>query len=512
MTIPPGPPWPTPVSTAAWILRPGPFSQRMRARYGDAFSFRLAKEGYWCVFSHPDAIKQIFTAKDDVLHGGEGSVILRPLVGANSLLMLDEDRHMRERKMLLPPFHGERVKRYAGLIEEIAEQEIDGWPAGETIQLRKPMQRLTLEVIMRAVFGLEDAERLGELRPLLTRLLETTTSPRGMAAQVLLGADGVEKWGVFRSLIEPVDEILFDEIASRRRAEDRHERDDVLSMLIDTDLSDKDLRDQLMTMLIAGHETTATSLSWAVERLVRHPGEWERIRDDEDYADAVAKETLRLRPVLPIASPRKVVKPIEIGGYELLPGVVAIASIYLVHRREDVYPEPHRFKPERWLGTKPGTYTWFPFGGGTRRCLGATLAMFEMKVVLKVMAERLEIHAARPEREPSARRAITLAPGRGAEVVVSPRPVLAHDRRDDHQEREQADEVDVGAGLVVLGQQGEHEPVDGEDRERQREGGEQPVGGLAPEAEEEQRQDEEAERGGAAEHVGHRRSASQISP
>lgn len=428
MSIPPGPRWPTPVSTAAWILRPGPFSERMRRRYGDAWSFKLAKEGYWCVFSHPDQIKQIFTAKDDVLHGGEGSVILRPLVGANSLLMLDEDRHMRERKMLLPPFHGERVKRYAELIEEIAEEEIARWPSGEPIQLREPMQRLTLEVIMRAVFGVEDAERLARLRPMLTKLLETTTSKKGMTAQVILGADGIERFGVFRSLIEGIDEMLFDEIRSRRRDPARTEREDVLSMLVDTDLSDQDLRDQLMTMLIAGHETTATSLSWAVERLVRHPGEWERIRDDDDYADAVSKETLRLKPVLPVASPRKVIKPIEIGGYELPPGVVAIASIYLVHRREDVYPEPHRFKPERWLGTKPGTYTWFPFGGGTRRCLGATLAMFEMKVVLKVMARQLEVRAARPEAEPVSRRAITLAPARGAEVVVKPRvrePVAA---------------------------------------------------------------------------------------
>ena len=428
MTIPPGPPWPTPVSTAAWILRPGPFSERMRNRYGDAWSFRLAKEGYWCVFSHPDAIKQIFTAPDDVLHGGEGSVILRPLVGANSLLMLDEDRHMRERKMLLPPFHGERVKRYAELIEAIAEEEIERWPSGTPIQLRAPMQALTLEVIMRAVFGVEDAERLARLRPQLTKLLEITTSPRGMAAQVVLGAQGIERLGLFRSLIDGIDEILFDEIAQRRRDESRHEREDVLSMLVDTDLSDQDLRDQLMTMLIAGHETTATSLSWAVERLVRHPGEWERIRDDDDYADAVAKETLRLRPVLPVASPRKVMKPIEIGGYELPPGVVAIASIYLVHRRADVYPEPYAFRPERWRGAKPGTYTWFPFGGGTRRCLGATLAMFEMKVVLKVMARMLDVSAARPEREPTARRAITLAPARGAEVVVGPRgrePALA---------------------------------------------------------------------------------------
>ena len=428
MTIPPGPPWPTPVSTAAWILRPGPFSLRMQERYGDAWSFKLAKEGYWCVFSHPDAIKQIFTAKDDVLHGGEGSVILRPLVGANSLLMLDEDRHMRERKMLLPPFHGERVKRYAELIEEIAEEEIARWPAGEPIQLRDPMQALTLEVIMRAVFGVEDADRLATLRPQLSKLLDVTTSRRGMTAQVFLGADGIERYGLFRSLIDGIDEMLFDEIASRRRDPRRQEREDVLSMLVDTDLSDEDLRDQLMTMLIAGHETTATSLSWAVERLVRHPGEWERIRDDDDYADAVSKETLRLRPVLPVASPRKVVKPIEIGGYELPPGVVAIASIYLVHRREDVYPEPHRFKPERWLDTKPGTYTWFPFGGGTRRCLGATLAMFEMNVVLRVMARRLDVSAARPEPEPTIRRAITLAPGRGAEVLVQPRvrePALA---------------------------------------------------------------------------------------
>jgi cytochrome P450 len=397
------------------VTRPGPWSRRLRARYGDAFSLRIANEAPWVMLGHPDAVKQVFTGDPQVLHAGEGNIVLKPLLGPRSVLLLDGADHMAERKALLPPFHGERMQAYGDLIAAIAAREVASWPQREPIAIRPRMQALTLEVIMQAVFGVRD-ERL---RALLADTLDWTTNPRRLLYVVLAGPDRVTR--AFRKVRAPVDDRLTAEIARRRAAPDLDGRADILSMLLRSDAMDEaTLRDELLTLLVAGHETTATALAWALERLARHPDKWERLRSgDEGYLDAVVKETLRLRPVIPIVL-RVLKQPLEIAGHALPAGVAVAPSILLVHTRADVYPDPFAFRPERFLEQPAGTYTWIPFGGGVRRCLGASFAIFEMKAVLRAVAQGVaDLAPDRPEPERVTRRAVTLVPHRGARVLAA---------------------------------------------------------------------------------------------
>jgi cytochrome P450 len=421
--LPPGPRYPVPLQTVGWIARPGPFLERCRDRYGDTFTLRILNEGTWVMLSHPDAVKQVFTGDPALLHAGEANGILRPILGSNSVLLLDDRPHMAQRRLLLPPFHGARVKAYGELMEAAAEAEIASWPAGQVVATRPAMQRITLEIVMRAIFGATEAAGMERLRAALVTLLEWTTRPSQMALVAMAGARNTHRLPEYRSVMGELDAVIAAEIA-RGRA-DPEERDDVLSMLLlarhedGSPMTDRELRDELVTLLVAGHETTATALSWALERLARHPSAWQRLRGgDEAFLDAVIKETLRLRPVLPIVL-RRLKAPMEIGGWELPAGVSAAPCIYLTHRRADVYPDPLAFRPERFLEQPAGTYTWIPFGGGVRRCLGASFAQFEMAAVLRVLARRcarLEPDALVPER--IARRAITLVPEREGSVVV----------------------------------------------------------------------------------------------
>jgi cytochrome P450 len=422
--LPPGPRYPRPLQTLGWVTRVGPFLQRCRDRYGDTFTLRIAQEGTWVMLSDPEDVRKVFTGDPRVLHAGEANVVLRPVLGHHSVLLLDEDAHMRQRKLLLPPFHGERMQRYGEVMRTIAEREIDGWPTGQPFQLWPRMQAVTLEVIMRAVFGLEEGARLDRLRQILRHTLDWATRPQQMFLLAALGPKRVGEMSLFRRALEPVDRELFDLIRARRGDPSLEERDDILSLLLlarheadGSPMSDQELRDELITLLVAGHETTATSLSWALERLVRHPDKLERLRDGEDeYIDAVAKEALRLRPVIPIVV-RRLTQPFEVGGYELPAGVTVAPCIYLVHRRADVYPDPHAFRPERFLEQPAGTYTWIPFGGGVRRCIGGSFAVFEMKTVLAAIASRVWLTPADATSERVVRRAITLTPNRGAEVI-----------------------------------------------------------------------------------------------
>ncbi len=418
--LPPGPRGPRALSTLGWITRPGPYAAGLRRRYGDTFSLRVANEADWVMVSHPDAVRQVFTGDPDVLHAGEGNAVLKPLLGPRSVLLLDGADHMSERKAMLPSFHGERMQAYGDLITGIAEAEVARWPAGE-LHVRPRMQALTLEVIMRAVFGVRD-ERL---RAQIASMLDWTTDPARLLLVVLAGPRRVER--IFQRVRTPVDDLLTAEIARRRAAPDLAEREDILSQLLaHSDMDDASLRDELITLLVAGHETTATALAWALERLARHPAAWERLRaGDEDYLDAVVKETLRLRPVIPIVL-RLLKAPMEIAGYELPAGIAVAPNILLMHTREDVYPEPRAFRPERFLETPAGTYTWIPFGGGVRRCLGASFAIFEMKAVLRAIAAGIErLEPDRRESERVTRRAVTLVPARGARVIAAPRAATA---------------------------------------------------------------------------------------
>jgi cytochrome P450 len=429
--LPPGPRAPRAVQAASWIARPLAFMERCQSRYGDVFTVDVEPKNTWVFFSHPDAIKEIFTGDPSVFHAGEGNVILLPVLGPQSVLLLDDAPHIEQRRLMLPSFHGERMQRYGELMSEIAEQELESWPLGQSLPIWPRMQALTLEVILRAVFGVTESGSLERLRAALKSMLDWTTDPRRLIALATFGPHRVRDSRFFQRAMAPVDEVILDEIRRRRDDPGLDEREDVLSLLLQarhedgTSMSDAELRDELVTLLVAGHETTATSLSWAVERLVRNPRTLERLQGevrggDSEYLDAVIKETLRLRPVIPIVV-RKLTRPVEVAGHRLPAGVSAVPAIHLVHRRPDVYPDPHRFKPERFLDTPAGTYTWIPFGGGPRRCLGASFAQFEMKIVLAAIVDRLTMRPARPEPERIARRAIAMTPRHGTEIVVDAR-------------------------------------------------------------------------------------------
>jgi cytochrome P450 len=421
-------PFPRPVQTALWSRQARRVLYACQDRYGDMFTLRIAYEGTWVILADPAAIKQVFTGDPKVFHAGEGNQILATVLGQNSVLVLDEKPHMRQRKLLLPPFHGGRMKGYEATMSEIAEREIASWPTGTPHKLRPRMQAMTLEIILQTVFGVRDGARMGELRAALREFLDITTNPQFLLPLLLVGPDRIRRLGPFRRRMERVDALIYREIAERRRAGDVEERDDILSMLVaarhedGSPMSEEEMRDELLTLLVAGHETTATSLSWAVERLVRHPEKLERLRAEvgegrEEYLTATIQETLRLRPVISIVL-RKLTEPVEIGGYELPAGVSVAPCVYLAHRNPEVYPEPERFLPERFLDNPPGTYTWIPFGGGVRRCLGAAFAQFEMAVVLRELVRRHEIRPAKPKSERVFRRAITETPRHDAEVVL----------------------------------------------------------------------------------------------
>jgi cytochrome P450 len=419
---------PRALQTAIWFGNAQWMLDQCARRFGETFTLRILNEGPWVVLSNPDHLRQVFTGDPRIFHAGEGNQILLPVLGEKSVLLLDEAAHLEQRKLLLPPFHGKRMKRYGELMAEIAGAEIERWPRGEPYRLRPQMQALTLEIILRAVFGLGEGERLERLRAELRRLLDMVTNPRMMFFPALLGPQRLARMSLFQRDVARVDGPIYEEIAERRDAGDLDERDDILSLLLQarhedgSPMSDVELRDELMTLLVAGHETTATALAWAVERLVRHPDKLDRLTEEArlgetEYLDAVVIETLRLRPVISLVA-RRLTEPVEIGGWALPAGVVVTPSIYLVHRRPDVYPEPERFVPERFLDNPPGTYTWIPFGGGIRRCLGASFAQFEMRVVLAELVRRRRLEPARAEAEPVKRRAITETPRRNTEVIV----------------------------------------------------------------------------------------------
>jgi cytochrome P450 family 135 len=426
--LPPGPDLSLPRMTWRWWKQPLEMLEECRARFGDMFTIRLPYEGTWVFVSDPDVVKQVFTGDPDLLHAGAANIILLPILGEHSVLLLDEPQHMVQRKLMLPSFHGKRMHAYREVMSRAAADEIESWPTDSPVRMRPRMQAVTLEVILRTVFGVDEGERLARLRDELRRTLNLSANPRLAIFMVLLGPKRLRRFPPFRRRIERIDRLIYEEIRLRRTAPDLTDRDDILSLLLQATyedgrpMTDRELRDELMTLLVAGHETTATGLSWAIELLARHPAELERLEadvagGDGAYLDAVIKETLRLRPVIALVL-RKLVEPMEIGGRLLPAGVSVAPSIYLVHRRPDVYPEPERFRPERFLEQPAGTYTWIPFGGGVRRCLGGAFAEFEMSVVLRELVTRRRLRPVGPGPEHSVRSTITNVPNRGAEVLA----------------------------------------------------------------------------------------------
>lgn len=434
--LPAGPKYPRLIQSAGWWARSGPYAERCRRRYGSRFTIKMVGNPAWVVHSDPEHIKEIFTAPPDVLHPGEGAKVLEPVVGESSVILLDEDRHMEQRKLILPAFHGEQIQRLTGLMEEATVREIESWPRGEPIEMQERMQRLTLEIILRAVFGLDPGPRLDALRDRLGAMLAFGDKPISLSpppkesalARVL---ERVGPFAAYLKLQAEADELIF-ELIDERRAEGSG-RDDILSMLLEarhgdgSPMSPEELRDELVTMLVAGHETTASSLSFALAELTRDAGALARLTDEVDAGDedahltATIQETLRRRPVLQNAEPRLVARDCEIGGWRYRPGVALIASVYLVHHDAAIYPDPFAFRPERFLEKKPGTYTWIPFGGGRRRCIGASFATAEMKIVLREILSRCEIRAGVAGPELTRRRNITVRPGLGASTVVADR-------------------------------------------------------------------------------------------
>jgi cytochrome P450 len=354
---------------------------------------------------------------------------MAPMFGPTSILLLDGARHMRQRKLLLPPFHGARMAAYGERIAEVTDREIDGWPLDRPFALQPSMQAITLEVILQLVFGLDDDERRAQVGDAIKQALEMVANP---LSELLMGLPGkigpVNIRASFERAVAEMDALLLAEIAKRRADPALAERDDVLSLLLqarDEDgeaMSDRELRDELVTLLLAGHETTATALAWTFDELFAHPAAFERLRDDEDgeYVDAVINESLRLHPPISLVD-RRLRVDLELAGHRLPAGTIVAPCIHLAHRRPDLYPEPAAFRPERFLDRPPETYSWLPFGGGVRRCVGASFATFEMRVVLRTVLARTRLRAASPRRESARRRAIVLAPRRGTRAMLTAR-------------------------------------------------------------------------------------------
>src|SRR3954469_18802379 len=427
MSLPPGPRTPAPVTTAQFARRPLDALRRWHRRYGDVFTVRYLGFGTGVYVADPDAIRGLLTGDQSDLLAGEANSILEPVLGKHSVLVLDGPEHLRQRRLLLPPFQGSRVTAFREIISEVAEREVERWEPGRELILRDRMRALTFEVICRAVFGVTEPERVERLRRALVAVIDTSSIV--MAAPLMRTDLGrLSPGGRLARRLRAADTLLYEEIARRRAEPDLSERTDVLSLLLQArdenghGMSDAELRDELFTMLAAGHETTATGRAFAIDLLLRNPDVLDRLReavdsDDEAYVAAVGKETLRLRPVIDAAE-RTLTKPRVVGGWELPPGVKVYPAIALVHYRPDLYPEPDAFRPERFVDDGAESYAWLPFGGGIRRCIGAALAQAEMSEVLRVVAERVELEPERDEPDPVVLRGITLAPKHGVPVRV----------------------------------------------------------------------------------------------
>jgi cytochrome P450 len=405
--------------------------QRGRRELGDNFSVSFVGfERPMVLLSDPVAIKALYTERGHGLPPGR-NIFLEPILGSRSLLLLEGADHLAHRRLMLPSFHGERMRSLEPMVREIVEAEVDSWPLDEEFALHPRMQALTLEVILRVVFGVADGSRLERLRSLLRRLLVETASPvtqlRALATQRL----GRDAMGRFEDRVRSADDLLYAEIAEHRSRDDLEDRDDILSALIlarfesGEGMSDEDLRDQLMTLLLAGHETTATALAWTFDLLLRHPQQLRRLRGSladgaDEYLRATITESLRLRPVVPFAG-RRLAKELAVDGLSLPAGTDVTPAIWLTHTRADLYPEPFAFRPERFLEEGPDTYAWIPFGGGVRRCIGGAFAEFEMRIALHEVLTRCELRKADPAPERVVRRNVTLSPRGGTRVVLTAR-------------------------------------------------------------------------------------------
>jgi cytochrome P450 len=424
--LPPGPTRSATRQTLEWVFDPVRYMERNGRRFGGAFTGRLGPTTDVVFLSTPEAVKGVFHGKPEHMNMGDINGLFRRVLGTDSLLVIDGDQHMRQRKLLLPPFRGEHIDEHYAAMLAAAEDDVASFPIGKPFALQPRMQAMTLSVILRAVFGLEAGPRRDHLRDLLAKLLHLNCTLATTLPQLRIELGGLTPWGRLMRCVKEVDEAVYAEIARRREMAEGPR--DVLSLLLaarDEDgqpMSDRELRDQLLTMLVAGHETTATALAWAFERVLRHPDVLARIRSDltegkTEYLDAAIKETLRLRPTVPITA-RKLVVPYEVDGNMYPAGTVLMPCIYLLHRNPDLWEDPEEFRPERFLGQQPPAYSYIPFGGGVRRCLGAGFAAAEMRAVMSTVLSRVDLRPASSRDERIVRRAFTLSPRRGTRVIA----------------------------------------------------------------------------------------------
>jgi cytochrome P450 len=420
MPLPPGPSAPPAIQALAWWHRSIPYFQRNRERFGTVWTERLLGQPPFVDISDPALVKEVFQAPPEVLHPGEGARILEPIVGPNSVILLDEAPHLEQRRLMLPAFKGDRIARLTGLVEEVVRADLATWPRDVAAPTHERLQRLTLDIILRAVFGLASGPRLERLRVLLTQLMDIGSSPMGMFPVLQRGP----AWQRFLDARAEADALIREQV-DERRVEGGGE--DVLAMLLaathedGSPMSFAEIRDELVTALVAGHETTASQLAWALVLLARHPHAAELARQGDAELDAVINEVMRVRPVLIHAEPRLVKQPFTLGGTTYEPGVVLAINALNVHHDAAIYPDPYAFRPERFLERPPETYTFLPFGGGRRRCLGASFAMLEMRVVLRELLATCDLDPIAAPIERARRRSITVSPQRGATVTLRAR-------------------------------------------------------------------------------------------
>ncbi len=431
--LPPGPHMPSAMQAVGWALRPLPFMASARRRYGDTFTLRIRRGRPWVFLSDPEDVGKVLTISPELVRAGAGeaNALLGPLLGPRSVMLLDEPEHMTHRRFLLPSFHGERMRGYGEMMVEVARAEIARWPVGEPFALWPRMQAISNEVVMRATFGSTETEHMKHLRVLLGRLTDWLNDSSRLTLLATFGSRWLARNERFREVIAPVEAALMEEVRRRRSEPGRPQDEGILSLLEQayaedgTPMTEQELRDELITLLSDG--PTATSLSWAFERLLRHPEQLHRLREEvlagaeETYVDAVVKEILRLCPAVPLVM-RGLVAPMRLGGYEIPAGTTVAPCIYLVHHREDIYPRPFSFQPERFLGAPPENYTWIPFGSGVRRCVAAAFAQLEMKRVMQTVLEEVELGAAPSSGSQRATRSsVAFAPGDQAPVIVTRR-------------------------------------------------------------------------------------------
>jgi cytochrome P450 len=429
--LPPGPPAVPGLPAVAWALRPTWLMTECQRRYGDCFLLPLGRTGTVVVVADPELAKRVFTANSGLM-AGDANHRLEPLLGRYSILLADGETHLRQRRLLLPPFHRDQIETCAHLVREVTEREIERWPTGVTFALQPRMRAVTAEAIIRVLFSPGDA-RVAELHRATAAMLDAAYTRLGAVHNLVAVLPALRRggrlspWRRFALRLAELDALLAQEIEARR-SDSGGGRDDVCSLLVrardagDESLSDEEVRDQLRTLLLTGHETTTVALAWTFERLLRHPAALRRLADEleagqESYLDAVVAETLRLRPPLPLAV-RTPVATFALGPYRIPPSARIAVSLVLIHRQPELYPEPLRFLPERFVERPPETYTWIPFGGGPRRCIGAAFARMEVKTVIKTILARTELAAPTWADEPIRRRGRVLAPRHGGRVVL----------------------------------------------------------------------------------------------